>query len=138
MPTRRDLLKAAASMTLASPFVAPLFAAARGDVPPNPYGKRGLGAAPTGFSARMRANAAATPPVDWVDYCHGLGLSGVEAQTPPTDPAAISALRKKLEAYNMRITFEFPLPRTDADLAHLETRGEGGERSRRRSRSTPA
>ena len=86
----------------------------------SPFGRRGLGAAPTGFSARSRANATATPPVDWIDYCHSIGLGGVETRTPPTDSAEIAALRARLERYQMRIIYDFPLPKTDADIPRFE------------------
>ncbi len=123
--TRRDLLKTAASAVLTAPFATasrPALAAAASGIQTavNRYGRRGIGAAPTGFAARARANAAATPPVDWVDYCHGLGLGGVETRTPPTDPAEIAKLRAKLDQYQMRIWYDFPLPRTDADIPRFE------------------
>jgi sugar phosphate isomerase/epimerase len=88
---------------------------------PNPYGRRGIGGAPTGFGARSRANAAATPPVDFIDYCHSIGLGGAEVRLPPTDPAEIAKLRAKLESYQMRLLFDFPLPKTDAEITQFDT-----------------
>ena len=114
MLTRREMLMASAAMALASPLMAGAQAAA------NPFGKRGLGGGPAGFPGRARANASATPPIDWLDYCHGLGLGGAEARQPPTDPAEIAKLRRTLESYSMRIMFDFPLPRTDADLPRYD------------------
>jgi 3-oxoisoapionate decarboxylase len=124
--TRREILKTGASAVLALPM------AGAGERPAsarevtngadvNPYGRRGLGAAPTGFGARSRANAAATPPVDFIDYCHGIGLGGAEVRQPPTDPPEIARLRTKLESYQMRVIFDFPLPRTDADIPQFDT-----------------
>ena len=114
MMTRRELLKAAGS---AAVLMAPLQAE---PTVPNPNGKLGLGAAPTGFMARMRANRAAHPPVDWIDYCHGLGLGGVETSAPPKDPSEIARLRDKLESYNMHVIFNVRLPKTEADVAAFE------------------
>src|ERR1051326_8533445 len=66
--TRRELLKTAAC-------VPALFSGASA-ASTNPLGKRGLGGAPAGFGLRIRANGKANPPVDFVDYCHGLGQIG--------------------------------------------------------------
>ena len=35
---------------------------------------------------------------------------------PSTDPEAVKQFRQKLEAYNMRVILDIPLPRTEADL----------------------
>lgn len=125
--TRRDVLKTAASAVAVSPLVgAGIFAApgqsTAGGVTPNPYGRRGLGGAPTGFGTRMRANAALTPPVDFLDYCHNLGLGGAELRLPPTDPAEIAKLRARAESYNMRVIFDISsrLPQNDAELATFD------------------
>jgi sugar phosphate isomerase/epimerase len=125
MITRRELLKTAASAAVASPLLArPSMAAAAqaGVTPalPNPRGPLGLGASAAGFGTRRRVNAAATPPVDWVDYLYRMGYGGAETREPPTDPAEIAALRKKLDTYHMRIVFDFALPKTDADLPRYE------------------
>jgi sugar phosphate isomerase/epimerase len=125
MITRRELLKTAASAAMVSPLLArPSIAAAAqaGATPatPNPRGPLGLGASAAGFGTRTRANRAATPPVDWIDYCYQMGYGGAETREPPTDPAEIAALRKKLDAYHMRVVFDFPLPKTDADLPRYD------------------
>ena len=126
--TRRDLLKTGASAVLTLPAAAAARPAAAWEmaqsaagIVPNPYGRRGIGGAPTGFGARSRANAAATPPVDFIDYCHGIGMGGAEVRLPPTDPAEIAKLRAKLESYQMRVIFDFPLPKTDADIPQFDT-----------------
>jgi 3-oxoisoapionate decarboxylase len=113
MMTRREMLIAASS---APAFLSTTAAAAT----TNPYGKRGLGAAPTGFMARMRVNREAKPPVDWVDYCHGLGLGGVETSAPPTDPEAINKYRDKIASYDMHVIFNVRLPNTEADVPAFE------------------
>src|SRR5690348_11334360 len=77
----------------------------RAQAVPNPYGKRGLGATPTGFGARLRANAAMNPPVEPIDYYHSLGLGGFETGAPPLDPAVAAKLRDKLQSYDMHIMF---------------------------------
>ena len=121
--TRREMLKTAAAAVVVAPFIdrpalaGPLQSGGPAVVP-NPFGRRGLGAAPTGFAARRRANAAATPPVDFLDYCHTIGLGGAELGLPPADPAEIAKLRAKAESYNMRILFDIGsrLPADDAGL----------------------
>jgi len=124
--TRRDVLKTAGSAIVALPAARvmggkPVLAMRQAGPVPNPYGKLGLGGAPTGFGARSRANAAATPPVDFIDWCHSIGLGGAEVRVPPTDPAEIAKLRARLESYQMRVTFDFPLPKTDADIPQFDT-----------------
>jgi 3-oxoisoapionate decarboxylase len=112
--TRREMLIAAGS---APAFLSTMAAAAT----TNPYGKRGMGAAPTGFMARMRANREATPPVDWIDYCHSIGLGGVETSAPPTDAEAINKYRDKIASYDMHVIFNVRLPNTEADIPAFET-----------------
>lgn len=111
--TRRDMLIAASA---APAFLSRKAAAAT----TNPYGKRGMGAAPTGFMARMRANNQAKPPVDWIDYCHSLGLGGAETSAPPTDPEAIAKYRDKIASYDMHVIFNVRLPNTEADVPGFE------------------
>jgi sugar phosphate isomerase/epimerase len=121
MMHRRDMLKVtAASFAVVS--TAKLIPAL-GQTPPaapvpNPYGRRGLGAAFSGWGQRIRANNAAK--IDWIDYCHSIGLGGVEAQTAPTDPAAQADVRRRIERYDMRLMYEFRPPRTDADIPAFE------------------
>jgi len=115
MLTRREILMTAGS---ASALLSRLTAET---AVPNPNGTLGIGAAPTGFMARMRANRSAKPPVDWIDYCHSLGLGGVETSAPPTDPAEIAKLRDKLESYGMHVIFNVRMPNTESDLAAFET-----------------
>lgn len=112
--TRRGMLLAVGSAAAASwPLESPAAAAAI----PNPQGKRGLGATPTGFGARNRANAEATPPVDPIDYYHSLGLGGAEVTgVPPTDPEAIRKLRDKLQSYDMHIVYNIRLPNQESDV----------------------
>ena len=86
----------------------------------NPFGKRGLGGAPAGFGQRIRANSKANPPVDFVDYCHSLGLGGVQTRLASNDPEAVRTFRRKIETYNMRAILSVPLPRSDADLPAFE------------------
>lgn len=121
MLTRRDMLKAAGSMAIAMPITAGrLSQTALAQAQPNPRGKLGLGAASAGFGSRMRAVSSATPPIDWIDYCHSVGFAGVESRQPPTDAAEIAKLRGRLESYQMHIVFNVPLPRTDGDLPGFE------------------
>ena len=110
--TRRKILQAAAF----APVLFPRVQAAS----TNPLGKRALGAGPAGFGQRLRANSKANPPVDFVDYCHGLGLGGLEMRLPSTDAAAVKQLRQKLESYEMRAILDIPLPRSESDVATFD------------------
>jgi len=111
--TRRDILIAAASVP----------ALLRAETPvavPNPQGKLGIGAAPTGYMIRMRANREANPPVDWIDYCHSIGLGGAEVSAPPTNPEGINKFRDKIQSYNMHVIFNVKLPEAEADMPGFE------------------
>ncbi|HEU5022578.1 MAG TPA: TIM barrel protein [Bryobacteraceae bacterium] len=111
--SRRELLASAAGAALL-PFAA-------GAAPiPNPRGKLGIGIAAAGFGHRIRANAAAK--VDMVDWAHENGYGGLESRLPPTDLSEARRLRDQLESLNMRILFNIPLPKTDADVSAFDAR----------------
>jgi sugar phosphate isomerase/epimerase len=102
---------------------------APGDAIPNPMGKRGMGGAPTAFSAHNaaanggapRARGAGRPfSEEFLDYCHSLGLGGAEMGAPPMEPEALAKFRDKVQSYNMFVLFDIPLPRTDADLERFD------------------
>jgi 3-oxoisoapionate decarboxylase len=76
-----------------------------------------MGGASTAFSLRMRSGQ----PFDIVEHCHRLGLSGIETARPPATPEAQRSFRQKLEAYNMRVIFNVPLPRKKEDLDAFDT-----------------
>jgi len=76
-----------------------------------------MGGSPTAFSLRMHSGQ----PFDIVEHCHKLGLSGVETARPPSTPEAQKTLRQKLEAYDMRVIFNVPLPRKKDDLDAFDT-----------------
>jgi len=88
---------------------------------PNSQGKRGLGATPTAFGARNRANAQASPPVDPLDYYHSLDLGGAELGAPPTTPEGIRSLRDKVQSYNMHVMFNVRLPNAETDVPAFES-----------------
>ncbi len=104
MLTRRQVLAAAGS-------AAWLSSAARAQAAPPR-----MGGAPTAFSLRMRAARESKQPFDIVEHCHKLGLSGIETSRPPATPEALKGFRQKLEAYNMRVIFNVPLPRKKEDI----------------------
>ncbi len=113
MTTRRELLLAAASASILLKAQAPAAV-------PNPQGSRGVGATPTGFKVRMLVNRESKPSVDWIDYCHSLGLGGAETAAPPLDAEGISKFRDKVQSYNMHVIFNVKLPVTEADLPAFE------------------
>lgn len=120
MFSRRSFLASTAMGAAASAFAA--------DPVPNPKGKLGLGVAPAGFGQRSRANAAAK--VEMIDWAHDNGYGGLETRLPPADPEAARRFRNKLETYNMRAIFDFPLPASDAALpafdANVKAASEAG------------
>ncbi len=110
--TRREMMAAAGGMAALLPRL--------GADDSNTRGTRGLGGTPAGFGRRVRANSQAAPPVDFIGYCHTLGLSGAETRLASYDPGAVGEFRRRLESYNMRAILNVPLPRTDADLAAFD------------------
>ena len=120
---RREVLTAggaAAAGLMTGGWAAAAVAGAAAGYPPNRVGKRGIGASHTGWGERMKANAAAKPPVDWIDYCHSIGLGGVEQTKPPMDPAGIARVRKQIERYDMRLMYEYKPPKSDAEIPAFE------------------
>jgi sugar phosphate isomerase/epimerase len=131
------------AMTGSAALLSPFVHTAAADVIPNPKGKRGMGGAPTAFGARNGGagrgggrgagrGPAATgdAPIaraerpfsdEFLDYCHSLGLGGAEMGNPPTDPAQVASFKDKMQSYNMFVTFDIPLPRTEADVARFDT-----------------
>jgi sugar phosphate isomerase/epimerase len=108
--------------------LSPLAARAAVETTPNPYGRKGMGGAPTSFIAHngggmgnARTRGPVKPPDEFIDYCHSLGLGGAEVGAPPTDPAAISKLRDKLQTYDMHVIFNIPLPQSESDLEKFNT-----------------
>lgn len=110
---RRELLLSAVSASVLLPSL-------KAAAVPNPKGKLGVGATPTGYKARLAANRASNPPVDLIEYYHGLGLGGFETAAPPTEPEQIAKFRDKLESYQMHVIFNVKLPATDADIPAFE------------------
>jgi 3-oxoisoapionate decarboxylase len=104
MLTRRSLLAAAA--------FAPFAAAAET--------RSQLGAAPTGFTNRMGASRKSGKPLNMLEYCNSLGLSGAETTLPNADTATVLALRTQVETYGMRVVLNTPLPKTPGDLAKFD------------------
>ncbi len=110
--TRRELLAAAA---VSSGVLAGL-AKADGTAE-----KALLGGAPTAFNARVTAGRRNHQPFDVIEHCHALGLAGAEAILPSPDPAVVRAMRQKIDATNMVLILNTPLPKTDADVGSFDT-----------------
>ena len=118
--TRRELFAAAGTTAIA----AQLTTHARAEAVPNPKGRLGMGGSPTALSNRRApgggGRGAQMAPDELIDYCHSIGLGGAEVGAPPTDPAAVSKMRDKLQTWDMHVIFNIPLPRTEADLPAFE------------------
>ncbi len=112
--TRREIFHVAGAAMLAAPL-------AHAETVPNPKGHLGMGCSPTALGNRRPAatgggRGASLSPDDLIDYCHSIGMGGAEVGAPPTDPAAISKMRDKLQSWDMHVIFNVPLPRTEADV----------------------
>lgn len=83
-------------------------------------GRPRLGGAPTAFSQRMRAARAAGKPFDIVEHCHELGLGGVETFLPK-DADGVKKLRGQVEAYQMLLVLNAPLPKGPGDVAAFDS-----------------
>jgi sugar phosphate isomerase/epimerase len=79
-----------------------------------------MGGAPTAFSQRMRAARQEGKPFDIVEHCHGLGLGGLETSLSSLQPDAVQKFRQRVEAYNMRVFLNAPLPRTQGDVGAFD------------------
>jgi sugar phosphate isomerase/epimerase len=109
---RRELLSA---LGVASAFMAldPVFADAA-------MGKGRLGGSPTCFAVRMRSVLRADRAMAIIEHCHKLGLTGAESFLPSTDPEAVKSIRRKVEAYNMLVVLNTPLPKGEGDVSSFD------------------
>jgi len=82
--------------------------------------KSQLGAAPTGFSLRMAAARKSGKPLNMLEYCNSLGLSGAETSLTSTDRTSILTFRTLVETYNMRLVLNTPLPKTPNDVSKFD------------------
>jgi 3-oxoisoapionate decarboxylase len=111
--TRRHMLRLTTAGMAAAATSASL--TGQGQTPPPSPSLRHLGATPAGFAVRNKL-----PGWDILDYTHSLGLGAVEMRPPAPTPDAAAALRKRLDAYNMRVVFDIRLPKTAADVSDFE------------------
>lgn len=109
MMTRRQILGTAATLA-ARPLQSQ----------PAPAQLPNLGGAPAGFPIRTRAGRGGARPFDVVEHCHSLGLGVVETRLPGTDPAAVKALREKVEGYRMRLILDVGYPRDESGVAAFD------------------
>src|SRR5438046_5361371 len=95
--SRRELLTAAGSAALLTALPS------KAETVPNPFGHRGMGGAPTAFTARngeggRGARGAGQPfSFEFLEYCHNPGLGGAEMGNPPADADTIHKLRDKIQ-----------------------------------------
>ncbi|MBS1854914.1 MAG: sugar phosphate isomerase/epimerase [Acidobacteria bacterium] len=83
---------------------------------------RNIGGAPAGFPIRTRAARGRGETFDVVEHCHELGLGVVETRLSSTEPAAIGALRRRIEDWGMRLILDVGYPRDEAGVAEFEAR----------------
>jgi sugar phosphate isomerase/epimerase len=120
--TRREILTAAGTAA----FLSALSPRLEAEAIPNPYGKRGMGGAPTAFTAHNggggggRGNGPRPFSDEFLDYCHSLGLGGAEMGNAPSDADAIRKFRDKVQTYDMHVIFNVPLPRAEDDVQRFD------------------
>ncbi len=110
--TRREILGAGAASTLLA------LQTASGDTS---AGKALLGGSPTCFSVRSRAAKQSGQKFDIIEHCHNLGLAGAESFLPSPTPEAVKAIRHQVDAYNMVVILNTPLPKTESDVPNFDT-----------------
>ncbi len=110
--TRRTLLGTGMASTLMA------FQPAADD---GPGGKALLGGSPTTFSLRTKAAKEAGEHFDIIEHCHQLGLAGAESALPSPVPETVKAIRQKVDAYNMVVILNTPLPKDEGDVARFDT-----------------
>ena len=81
---------------------------------------RRMGATLTAFILHFMAARGGEAQFDMVEYCHGMGLAGVETNPPSTDPEAIRKFRQQLERYNMHLVCNLRLPNEESDVAAFD------------------
>jgi hypothetical protein len=74
-----------------------------------------MGGEGPGVGNRSRAGG-----FDILEHCHTLGLGVVRLNVPQGGPDAVSAVRKKVDAYGMRCVVSVAPPRTDAALLEYD------------------
>ena len=109
--TRREVLQTAIAPAVMA--LTPVFADAPGQ-------KALLGGSPTTFNVRARIAKQNNQRLDLLDWCHQLGLAGTESILLSPDPETSKATRKKVEAYNMVLILNAPLPKTESDVANFD------------------
>ena len=77
---------------------------------------KNMGGEPPGFGHRSRAGK-----FDILEHCRSLGLGAVRMSLPSIDPAAINALRQKIESYGMRVIISLAPPKEAGAVANYET-----------------
>jgi sugar phosphate isomerase/epimerase len=80
-----------------------------------------MGGTPSAFALRSRAARENGSSFDLIEHCHGLGLGGVQANPPSTDPNAVKSFRERLENYGMHLICDPRLPRQADELGAFET-----------------
>ena len=110
--TRRELLAAGTVSTVLA------LQPASGDVS---SGKALLGGSPTAFSVRARAARRDNQPFDIIEHCHQLGLIGAESILSSPSPEVVKSIRQKVDAYQMVVVLNTPLPKTESDVAQFDT-----------------
>jgi sugar phosphate isomerase/epimerase len=97
--TRRELMKLPAAV----PLVAAAASAASATLT-RTKGKWRMGGTSTAFQIRSQQMHAQGKEFDQLEHCHSLGMGGAEVDLPSLDPAAVKAVRAKVESYGMYLS----------------------------------
>ncbi len=65
-------------------------------------------------------NARFTDPIEFLEYCHGLGAGGVQVGIGSRDAAYTARLRARAEALGMYLEGELSLPKEESDVARFD------------------
>jgi 3-oxoisoapionate decarboxylase len=124
MISRRQILALAGAAPLwaaLKPDAEALSASQSGVAPTAAQGFRRMGGTPTAFMQRAMASRGSNSPFDIIEHCHNLGLAGVQANPPSTDPEAIRQFRQRLESYGMHLVCDPVLPKQESDLSRFDS-----------------
>ena len=87
-----------------------------GGIPPTIQVTPRMGGTPSAFALRSMASRKSPAQFDMIEHCHSIGLAGVQANPPSTDPEALRQFRQRLEKYNMHLVCDPRLPRQESEV----------------------
>ena len=115
MPNRRELLVSMGGAALASTL------GGRAPVGAEPGPRRsGVGVCIYSYHLHARADRSFFEPMSFLEYCHGIGAGGIQAQIGARGKQYTDTLRGKAEEYGMFVEGIAALPSGDGDVERFE------------------